>query len=565
MATQSLLKRSTAIRALAFAGILTAPSTSIAGPVYLSSADGTFDVSGEWVGFENNMYIINTAFGEVRVDSDKVNCEGADCPTFASEAAVEEEKVETVTPQPAGAAVEDAPAEPVVEAAAPAVPQIETLRFAGSSTLGEGLMPLLIEGWSASLDGAIERTEDGSVVTSEIIGDQGFGDPLSAISVRATSSGAAFRSLLSGNSEFGLTSRPVTTAETRQFRNRGLGDMTSPGQEHIIAVDSLVAIVHPDNPVQNLQVDQLRGIFSGAITNWSQVGGPDAAINIYDRAIGNDARDTFMDTLFSRDVQPLQSATIVNSNSEMSDSVAEDPFAIGFVGFAFKRGARSMPLENECGMTVLPDSFSARTEEYEFQRRLYVYNTNADITGTSQDFLDYIRSQDADEVIEKAGFISLGVARRVQDFQSPRAQALLAPASNEFEGNRMREMLSQMVDFDRLSSTFRFTTGSSQLDRRAAIDMARLTDYLAEQPAGTEVKFVGFTDSVGTFENNQDLSERRAAQVMEALQSYAGDRLDGITFSSEGFGEVAPTACNTNEANRRINRRVEVWITASDA
>ena len=121
-----------------------------------------------------------------------------------------------------------------------------------------------------------------------------------------------------------------------------------------------------------------------------------------------------------------------------------------------------------------------------------------------------------------------------------------------------------MTQYDRLSSTFRFRTGSSNLDRRGELNLERLADYLETQPEGSKVLIVGFTDDVGAFESNRDLSIGRAQQVQETLQSFAGDRLAGIEFASAGFGEVSPSACNTTDNGRGINRRVEVWIQSAN-
>ena len=143
---------------------------------------------------------------------------------------------------------------------------------------------------------------------------------------------------------------------------------------------------------------------------------------------------------------------------------------------------------------------------------------------------------------------------------SSRARALISADVDAFEGGVMREMLSSMVDFDRLSSTFRFRTGSSRLDERALLDMQRLATYIEGLPEGSKVKFVGFTDSVGAFGSNRELSEKRAEKVMDELTGFAGSRLTNVEFSSAGFGEIAPSACNTAEKGRQINRRVEVWV-----
>jgi phosphate transport system substrate-binding protein len=129
-----------------------------------------------------------------------------------------------------------------------------------------------------------------------------------------------------------------------------------------------------------------------------------------------------------------------------------------------------------------------------------------------------------------------------------------------FEGNVIRTLLAQMIQFDRLSSTFRFRLGSSSLDERARLDMERLTHYLEAMPSGTTIAMVGFTDDIGAFESNQRLSQQRAQSVADELRAYAGSRLAGIQITVNGFGEIAPSACNNSENGRGINRRVEVWI-----
>ena len=95
--------------------------------------------------------------------------------------------------------------------------------------------------------------------------------------------------------------------------------------------------------------------------------------------------------------------------------------------------------------------------------------------------------------------------------------------------------------------------------------MQRLTQYLETQPAGTEVKFVGLTDSVGAFDSNMVLAEQRAQRALEELQASAGDRIAELDLESRGFGELAPSACNVTDAGRRIHRRVEVWISNGTA
>jgi phosphate transport system substrate-binding protein len=525
MIKNTVLKGTCALRAFAIAGALTLPALASADEVALKSADGTVNIVGEFVAFEENAYVVRTGLGELRISAERVRCEGDACPVF-----------ETATAD---------------------------IVIAGSDTVGLGMMPLLIQGFGAfqNADTTITSTSKEGEIVAEMIGEQGFGDPMGSYLVSSTASGDAFKKLLSEETQIGMASRRIKPAEARALRDAGAGNMISPAQEHIVAVDSLVVIIHPDNPVQRLTTQQLAGIYSGQIKNWKDVGGNDAPIALFDRQDGSGTRGVFQAALFGGDGLPVaETATEINDNTKMATAVNADPNAIGYVSYAFQRGAKPLPLVNECGIVMTPDAFSARTEEYAFQRRLYLYNRGDSLTEATQEFLDYAQSSEADEVIQKAGFIGLGIDKRPQPLDGSRARALLDPNVDPYEGSVMREMLGMMVDYDRLSSTFRFTTGSSRLDERAMLDMQRLTDYLETKPAGTEVLFVGFTDDVGAFDSNRTLSTRRAEQVMGEIAGYGGERLANVEMSAAGYGEVAPSACNGNEEGRQINRRVEVWV-----
>ena len=361
-----------------------------------------------------------------------------------------------------------------------------------------------------------------------------------------------------------MASRRIKPEEARALKEAGAGNMVSPEQEHIIAIDSLVIITNPENPVKEITKEQLAGIYSGQITNWSEIGGEDLPIKVIQRQSGSGTRSVFEEAIFgeNKPATAAPSEVVADDNNVAAQMVNEDPGAIGFVGYAFQRGAKPLSLINECGMVTEPDSFSAKVEEYTLQRRLYVYNRADNYPQAAQDFIDYAMSEDADEVIAKSGFIDLGIKRKTQDMTGPRARMLLDPTVDAYEGGVMREMLAEMVNYDRLSTTFRFRTGVSKLDERGQLDMERLANYLEKMPEGTKVMFVGFTDDVGAFDSNRSLSLARAQQVAGQLQDVAGDRVAGIEFASAGFGEVAPATCNLSEQGRAVNRRVEVWIEA---
>jgi phosphate transport system substrate-binding protein len=199
---------------------------------------------------------------------------------------------------------------------------------------------------------------------------------------------------------------------------------------------------------------------------------------------------------------------------------------------------------------------------------MYLYNRSDNVDDTAQALLDFAISSDADAVIAKSGFIDLGIERRSQGETDPRRIALASEAGRydiASEGVVLNELLEEMGNYDRLSTTFRFRTGSSRLDERGRLDLDRLIAYLDGAPAGTEVTVVGFTDDVGPFEANRQLAIERANSVLEEIRTVGAERLDGINLSTMGFGEAAPSACNISDRGRAINRRVEIWISGGNA
>ncbi|MEM6939088.1 MAG: phosphate ABC transporter substrate-binding/OmpA family protein [Pseudomonadota bacterium] len=505
------------------------PASSNGETINLSSQDGSVNITGEFVAFEDNIYLIRTPLGDLRLSAERVRCSGAACPSFES-----------------------------IEA---------DVTFAGSDTIGLGVLPLIIEGYAVHLDAesTVVATGNGTETVASLVGETGYGEDIGAFRITASSSGDAFRALLGSEAEIGMSSRRISSQEAQTLRAAGAGDMTAPTQEHIVAVDSIVVITHPDNPVDSISMADLAKIYTGRITNWAQVGGPNRAIKVIERQDEAGTRAVFADRVFGAAIRNFAGAEIAFDNAEMANLVSADEGAIGYTGFAFQRGTKPVTLVNECGLGMLPDAFSARTEEYAIQRRMYLYN-RADLTSPlAQDFLDYAMSPEADELVAKAGFIDLGVARRSQAADSERARQMRTTQVPNSERRYVSAMMEAMETYDRLSTTFRFRTGSSQLDERAVVDMERLTAYLETQPPGTSVKLVGFTDSVGKFSNNLRLATGRAAQVRDALLAHAGNRIADLKLETAAFGEIAPAACNISDSGRAINRRVEVWIEADSA
>ncbi len=508
-----------------FAVSMIASPMAFAQTVVLKANDGSVDVSGELISFEDGFYTIRTQLGQMRMSAARVSCEGSACPQIDTASA--------------------------------------DFRIAGSDTVGDELMPLLLEGFAASLDAetSIQTSNDPTVKTATLVSDQGFGDELATIVVSSTGSSDAFSALLAQEAEIGMAARRIRPDEARALRDAGAGNMVSIDQEHVVAVDSLLVLVNPNNPVDTLSIDQISQIYAGQITNWSQVGGADLPIKVYTREVDSATAQTFLNrTLDPRNLTVTGLATVVSDNVEMSRAVVDDPAGIGFAAVAFQRGAKSLNIITECDIRTRPDAFSAKTEEYPFQRRLYVYNRLDNLSEDAAALLEFMTSSAADGVVEKAGFINLSVVRQPQDNVGGRMRGLIRTTTDAYEVSLMRQLLVELLDWDRLSTTFRFRAGSTKLDNKALVDLERLLEYLEAQSDDFEIAIVAFTDNVGPFEANLTLSEQRADEVADALKEAAGGRLDNVDITTLGFGPLSPAACNDTEDGRALNRRVEVWI-----
>lgn len=511
------------VRGLAAAGALSLASQAAAEIVQLRSVDGTINLEGNLVGFADDYYLLQTQLGDLRIAANMVRCEGAGCPAVAE-----------------------------------VVPDVV---IGGSDTIGQGLMPLLLAGYAtfADAESQTQTTAAANEYATKLVGGQGFGDELGTFLVRSGTSTDAFDKLLDGGVDVGMSARRVTPSEAAALASSGAGDMVNPGQEHIIAIDGLVVIVNPNNPVRAIRAADLARIYAGEVTNWAQLGGPNLAIDTVTQADAGTS-NVFETGIYGRDNVNLSSDYQAQDNVQAALYVEENPGAIAYVGFAFKRGQQAVEIVSECGIGTTPDAFSVKTEEYGLFRRLFLYNRGDLDKNLAEDFVAFANSDDAKNVILQSGFIDLTIERREQSTDGPRATRIRGSGGDATEARLLNDMIGMMGNYDRLSSTFRFRTGSANLDVRGESDLARLADFAETLPRGSEITFVGFADSVGAFGPNLALAENRAAQVKSKLEAIAGNRLAGIQLNVTGFGELAPVGCNTTDAGRSSNRRVETWI-----
>lgn len=215
------------------------------------------------------------------------------------------------------------------------------------------------------------------------------------ITVTGGGSGVGVQQVGEGLVEIGNTGRPLKEGEVEKY-----GLVSFP-----FAIDGVAVAVNPKNSVKELTREQLKGIFSGRIKNWKEIGGRDEAINIYVREDGSGTREVFeAEALKGGESSPA--ANVINSNGAMKTALGRDARGIGYVGIGHLDDTiKGLVID---GMT--PSQANAASGAYDITRLLFM-NTKGRPEGLVKDFIDYIYTDEGAEIITGAGYIPTGPAK----------------------------------------------------------------------------------------------------------------------------------------------------------
>jgi phosphate transport system substrate-binding protein len=437
----------------------------------------------------------------------------------------------------------------------------EHFGIAGSNTIGEQLMPELITAFGQ---------ENGFDVNGKSCsGDNAFrlrkGALILSISCSSKGSGTGIEALEKGLADIAMLSRPISDGEQARMRKLGYPDMRVTRRETVLALDGLLIIVSQQNRVSKLSVDQIAKIFAGEITDWAQLGGT-GKIKLYVRNKESGTRDTFEETVMEPRGKTISAtATEIESSSTLSDRVAQDPRAIGFVGYAYWRDARPLRIvEGGCGLVHTPSDFVIKTEDYPLSRRLLLYTAKAH-SAYSQDLIDFALSDRAQRVIDDAKYVTQAISSwTVLATKARISDHLAAPPKEkelETDSGLLKQLQETAAHAERLSISFRFRPGSAVLDTKALQDVRRLARHMKDAVPNRKLLLLGFADAKLSFAHNLRLSQERADAVRAALLN-SGEGLAPDRIVTKAYSELLPVACNDDEAGREKNRRVEAWLAA---
>jgi len=230
--------------------------------------------------------------------------------------------------------------------------------------------------------------------------------PQVRISVTGGGSGTGLASLVNGTVDIANASRKIKEEEVADAQANGIEPV-----EHIIARDAIAVIVNPENPVSQLTLQQISDIYSGKLSNWSEVGGEDRPIVRLSRETNSGTHVYFLETVLrlgnSEDKTLFSMDTLLLPSSEgIIAEVRQNPNAIGYDGLGYvPKDLKMIAIAEEAGGAyVLPSIPTVNDKTYPIARDLYMY-TDGEPTGIVKEYLDWILAPEAQEIVAKLGFV----------------------------------------------------------------------------------------------------------------------------------------------------------------
>ena len=405
------------------------------------------------------------------------------------------------------------------------------IRLVGAADAGLALLPGLIAGFAASR-GLVYAPGEPSLII-----DPATGKTLAEFSFLAATPENAHAEMKAGRAEL------IVAAMTEpDFGSRAL------------ALDALVPVVASDNPLPLISTPDLARALAGEVSNWAQIGGPDMPLVLH----ALDAGTGLQQALSARLGRQISASVVHPDLATLAAAVARDPFALAVTGQASVGDARALPLTDSCGFPLLPSALAVKAEDYPLSLPLYLLTPRRRLPLVAREFLEYLASPGAQIAVAQAGYVDRGVARQPMTADGLRLLNAIKGAGEETTLADLQRLAGVMDGADRLSLTFRFQDGSTQLDahsRDNLVDLGRLLEAgIFDDQA---LVLAGFSDGSGAAVANLDLSRSRADSVLAALAEVAPGAVLPVV---QAFGEALPMACDTTAAGRRLNRRVELWI-----
>lgn len=228
-------------------------------------------------------------------------------------------------------------------------------------------------------------------------------NPSIKIQVTGGGSGTGFAALQNQTTDLANASRPIKPAEKAEC----IKAFKKVPTEYKVALDGLSVYVHESNPVQELTLAQLEGIFTGKITNWQEVGGKNEPITLYSRENSSGTYEFFKEHVLNKK-DFAANANTLQGTAQVIEAVAKERRGIGYGGAAYAAGIKALKVKQDANSpAVEPTEENIVSHKYPIWRFLYIY-VNPDLDkGEVGAYLNWIRSNQGQAIVKDIGYFAI--------------------------------------------------------------------------------------------------------------------------------------------------------------
>ncbi len=218
-----------------------------------------------------------------------------------------------------------------------------------------------------------------------------------SISIEGSGSGNGIKAIIDGNSDIANSSREMKEKEKKMAKEKKVNV-----REIICAYDMIIPIVHPSNSIKNITMNQLKGIYDGSIKNWKELGGKDEKIVVISRDTSSGTYEVWYKKVM-RKADVRNDALLQASNGAINTAVAENPKAIGYIGYGYlNKSIKTLPVNGVSGSIK-----NGKSGKYPIFRKLYMYVNKDKLSKEAEGFIDFILSADGQNLVKEKGFLPL--------------------------------------------------------------------------------------------------------------------------------------------------------------
>ena len=508
---------------------------ALAESITLKSESNAFVLTGELISYDGEYYTLDTKYGPLTVDGSRVSCESENCPSTSN--------------------------------------FVAEVQLSGASDIGNNLMPGLVEGFARSLGLYAQRIDEDDTHFEYILSKPIEGIPVGRFQFRASTTDEGFADLLANEADVVMATRKAQAEELMRVVEVGLGRLDEAYRSYVLALDAFTVISSPSNPISKITIPDLAGVLTGEIVNWNELGGAHEPIEVHMYEEQSEISQAVEDWLQKSSFAPLSKHIIRHPNhSHLIQEVESNRYALGVISYSLDKSKAHLGLIEPCGLEIQADHLTIKSEDYPLTAPFFLYTPARRLPKLARDFLVFTRTQDAQEIIRRAGYVDQKpqvVTDIIRDAQIKRTAETALRTFNIMSMDQafkqiilLSRVIKELRASHRVSTSFRFEVGASTLDAHSISTVYQLAEAVkAGDFDGKKLTFIGFTDGQGALEYNLRIARYRAQRVKQAVEVAVGEEaLSRVQISIDAFGPALPIACDDFAWGRRANRRVELWI-----